>query len=109
MPPAAACPPEALRAWLAVMTSVAWACLEPFFAPSLGLMREGAGRRVEDAAALADPTLAAVAAIAAVGVAAIAAEVPEAAAAPPLALPPTPPRPPKPLSPDWPRNSRSPR
>ncbi len=36
-PPAPACPPDAARALFVVMTSVAWACLDPFFAPSSGL------------------------------------------------------------------------
>jgi hypothetical protein len=37
-PPAPACPPEALAAMLPAMKSVALACLEPFFAPSWGLV-----------------------------------------------------------------------
>ncbi len=37
-PPAPACPPVALAATLAVIKSVALACLEPFFAPIRGLM-----------------------------------------------------------------------
>ena len=37
-PPLPPDPADRALAWLAVMTSVALACLDPFFAPSLGLM-----------------------------------------------------------------------